>query len=251
MRQEIGRRMFVGTMVAGLPLIAGGGSLFAQARGGGPAAGKAAGRDGIDPLFAFTLRELGTIQTRARAAHALRGEDARTAALQLRTVALYAQELDLDSRVKRGLRAAVSDRGRDAVMYEKVDRAKLGNAVRTFGLRVDNFPDPSNIDYPTRAARLDALLAGGVTPSLLHAADVLSSISVTLDRQAALATGGVLRVQTWSSGFCQQIQHEIARLQADLAAVWATAFFFPDVAGAAYVITGAIGIQSVAEALYC
>src|SRR5512146_2836616 len=117
MRQEMGRRLFVGTMVAGLPLIADGSSLLAQSGAGQRPRGGARERDGIDPLFAFTLRELGRIQSRARAAHAMRGEDARPAALQLRTVALYAQEIDLDTTVKRALESAVARRGRDAVMY--------------------------------------------------------------------------------------------------------------------------------------
>ncbi|HVZ21071.1 MAG TPA: hypothetical protein VG871_08415 [Vicinamibacterales bacterium] len=238
-------------MVTGLPLIAGGPSLFAQSRAGRGGGAGAQRRDGIDPLFAFTLRELGRIQSRARAAHAMRGEDARTAALQLRTVALYAQELDLDSSVKRGLRAAVANRGRDAIMYAPVDKVKLAKGVEPFGLRIDDFPDAGAIDYPTRAARLDALLAGGITPSLSHAADVLDASAVVLDRQASVATGGMLRVQSWTTGFCDQIQRELNRLQAELSATLAAAFFNPDLLGAAYLITGAIGVQTVAQGIYC
>lgn len=250
MRQNIGRRAFVGTVVAGVPLLVNGPSLLAQSKPAAPAAG---GARPLDPFIEYTVRELAGIQRRAQRSHTMRGEDARAAAQQIRASVVYVRGLGLDDQVERALRAAVAASGRDAVLYPEVDPQQALAALRQFGLEADAFPDVSGVDYPTRAAMLDDLLSGGVTPALARIADTLSRASGELDRRAALATAPVVRVQDSSywSGFCASLQSSINQLQAEAYMLLLAAFFNPDLIGAYYLVEMAIGVDYSIWAAVC
>lgn len=248
MRQEIGRRAFVGTVIAGAPLLVEGPSLFAQSN-----AATAAGTGSLDPFIEYTVRELATIQRHAQEAHKMRGEEARAAAQQIRAAVVYVQGLGLDEEVKRATGSVVSANGRDAVMYPDVDGQRALAAMRQFGLTLDALPDTGGIDYVTRAALLDDLSKTGITPVLSRIADTLAGASAELDRRVATMATPIVRVQDmdWWSGFCSSLQSTIAQLQAEAYMLALVAWLNPDLLGAYYVVEAAIGVDYSIYAALC
>src|SRR5687768_2560177 len=178
MESVVGRRVFVGSVVAGLPLLAGAGvRAFAQAGAaaphGHPAAGPAA-----DPVLDHLVRQIAAAHNAARARRP-RGEDARAVASHLKTLAVYAKQVDLDARARASVRELVAEHGRDAVMYHEVGREARQASLERFGFRVEAraLDYQVNADYKARAAALDALLAGGLTPTWERMAKTLDQIA--------------------------------------------------------------------------
>jgi hypothetical protein len=242
MCQEIGRRAFVGSVIAGVPLLVDRPSLLAQS----PAASTAAARGGsLDPFIEFTVRGLAAIQRRAHDSHSMHGEQARAAAQQIRGAIVYLQGQRLDDDVERVAAAAVAANGRDALMYPEVDGLKALAAMRQFGLALDAFPDTTGVDFTTRAALVDDLSKTGVTPMLSRIADTLATASAELDRRAAAVTSPIVRVQdtAWWNGFCSSLTSTIAQLQAEAYMMALLSWFAPDMLGAYYLVQAAIGVD--------
>lgn len=240
MRQELGRRAFVGTVIAGVPLLVDRPSLSAQSK-----AAATGGGGSLDPFIEYTVRELASIQRHAQETHKMRGEEARAAAQQIRAAVVYVQGLGLDDEVKRTAGAVVSTNGRDAVMYPDVDSQRALAAMRQFGVTLDAFPETSSVDYVTRAALLDDLSKTGITPVLSRIADTLAGASAELDRRAATVATPLVRVQDadWWNGFCSSLQSSIAQLQAEAYMLALAAWIDPDLLGAYYLVEAAIGVD--------
>jgi hypothetical protein len=253
MPQEIGRRAFVGTMVAGLPLLAGGPVALAQSNAKGRARSGSTGGRPLDPFLEYSVRELGRIQRRAHAARRMRGEDARAAAQHLRSLRVYARGTTLDAAVIETVSAAVASQGRDALMYPKADPQKVADDMRQFGFEIADVPDAIVLDYAARAALLDQVQKEGVTPELTRIADTIARASAEFDRRAAMVAQPFVQVQDadWWGGFCGSLQYTIAKLQAEVYLLGFLAFLNPDLLGAYYLMSAGMGIDALVYGAGC
>ena len=224
MESVVGRRVFVGSVVAGLPLLAGAGArAFAQAGAATPHNHPAAA-GAVDPVLEHLVRQVAATHNVARARRP-RGEDARVLSAHLRTLVVYAQQIDLDGRVRSAVRELVAMHGRDAVMYHEVDRAVRQRSLERFGFRVESraLNHSSTADYKTRAAALEALLAGGVSPMWQRIASTLEQIAPEMEgREARFVPVRARQDAVWYGAFCDSLWADYERAQLMAAPVcWA------------------------------
>ena len=225
MESVVGRRVFVGSVVAGLPLLAGAGvRAFAQAGAAAPHSHPAAAA-GADPVLDHLVRQIAAAHNAARARRP-RGEDARAVASQLKTLAVYAKQIDLDARVRAGVRDLVAVHGRDAVMYHEVELVARQASLERFGFRVEaralNYP--VHADHTARAAALDALLADGLSPMWQRMARTLDQIAPEIDRRGAPVVAVRARQDViWYGAFCDSLWADYERAQLMAAPIcWAS-----------------------------
>ncbi len=175
--------MFVGSVVAGLPLLA-----ASTARGAGGAALQVAHTHGSgtapDQVIDHIVRQMAAAHNGLRRAR--RGEFARACAAQLRMLAVYGRATGLDARVKSGLAALVEREGRDNVLYAEVDRARMRAELKAYGVqspdeRVLDAPQP--LDYAARSAIVDALMTAGPTAHWEKLAAMLELAAQDVDRR--------------------------------------------------------------------
>ena len=140
MQSVVGRRVFVGSVAAGVPLLAGAGiKAFAQAGAAAPHNHPVAAT-AEDPVLRQLVREIAATHNAARARRP-RGEDARALASQLRTLSVYAKQLDLAAKSIRQLAAHV-----------RSERAALGDLLVP---SVERFIGFMKTDRTTPAAQRD------------------------------------------------------------------------------------------------
>src|SRR5688572_11967423 len=108
METGIGRRLFVGSVVAGLPLLASTSRLAAQ-EGAGSLHQHADAVMASDQVLEHIVRQLAGIHNAMR--RQSRGEHMRAFAAQLRTLAVYGRQAGLDAAVKTGIGALVERDG--------------------------------------------------------------------------------------------------------------------------------------------
>ena len=231
MKAVVGRRVFVGSVVAGLPLLAGVGvRTFAQGGVAAPHAHPAA-EAAVDPVIEHIVREIAATHN-AVLARDPRAEDARALASHLRTLTVYARQIDLDGQIRAAVRDLVAAEGRDAVMYHERDVATRRKVLEQYGFRVD--PNLLNhqgtpADYKRRAAALDAVLAGGLTPALRRMAATLERLAPELERRSGVRFAPVSARQdaAYWQGFCQSLYEDYQEAQ-DIAkpVCWAAAMPF-------------------------
>jgi hypothetical protein len=245
MHAQLGRRVFIGSVAAGLPMLAVA-TPFAQTAGKGAKAGS-------DPVFDHALDELGRIYTRGKARKAFNGEDVRAAAAQLRSAAVYGRQIDVDGRTRKVLREQVARKGRDAFVDQRPDHAKGLADLKRHGIERDpQWRGGPTADYTTQLQELDGFLKNGPTLALERTAALLERVSEELDRQASTQGATLRRVgQSWYSGFCAQLSAEIARLTVEASAVLAVAYFLPDVYAMYLMILAAIAFQTGVYAWTC
>jgi hypothetical protein len=145
-----------------------------------------------------------------------RGEDARALSAQLRTLAVYATQIDLDERARAAVRDLVATHGRDAVIYHEIDLAVRQRSLERFGFRVEAraLNHAANADYQTRAAALDALLAGGVSPIWQRLASTLERVAPEMDRRGAQVVPVSARQDAvWYGAFCDSLWTDYERAQ--------------------------------------
>lgn len=211
MKSVVGRRVFVGSVVAGLPLIAGAGArTLAQSRG---AAGQHehAADNSSDPVFDHLLREMAAVHNRMQ--RSIRGEDARAFASQLRTLAVYARAQDLDDKIKAALNETIRREGRTAVLYREHDPNAARQELARYGFQFPRQGDAARApDFRVRAGVLDAVLAAGATPQWVRLADLLERIAPEIDRRnGSIVRVGLMRQDAaYWSGFCAQLDKELA-----------------------------------------
>jgi hypothetical protein len=248
MNAEVNRRVFVGSMAAGLPFLAGATTQLA-AQSGGAAHVHPSSNVAKDPMFDHALRQMAGILNRTKA-RGLTGEDARAIAAHLQTLVVYGNQINIDAPAKKALRELVRRRGRDATLYLQIDRLKSRNHLKEYGVDADErWFDTDKADYETRALAFDDLMQSGVTGLLAHTGTTFELIAAELDRRGG-QLANIRRVQDdWTIGFCQQLQREISRLSMDAAFVCGASVFFAMLTPVCGAIEIAIGVQ-LAYAFY-
>jgi len=220
MNVEVGRRVFVGSMAAGLPLLAGGGATLAFAQ-------KQNGATRIqDPVFDQLLTDMkGSVRSLSQAGS---GEQARRLASSLRVFAAWGASKQFDSRVKATLRDVAKREGRDALLRRSVDPAMFKAEAREFGFDGTSavpLPVPQPVDFVTRQRVLDDLLANGVTPRWRAVAATLDDAARSLDRMAAARSAGVTLVAQVDPSICRMIQQELNYLTVQMV-FWCAPWFY-------------------------
>ena|SRR5262245_14376867 len=248
MNADVSRRVFVGSVAAGIPALAGvaygvrAGSVLTRGHDHG-----AAGNP--DPMFDHALKELAAIHNRVQLRGA-KGEDARSIAAQLRSIAAYGLLVGIDAPSKRALSDLVRSKGRDAVLYSEVDRAAVKARLKEYGVQLDDrMPNRVALDYNARNDILTELENGGVTGLLTRTATRFETIAAETDRLGDRAAR-VRRVQSssdrdWYIGFCQQLQQEITRLGIDAGLVCGISYFWPLLAPVCAMIELAAAVQGL------
>jgi hypothetical protein len=253
MKSPIGRRAFVGGVVAGLPVLAASGAgAFAQGAGTAHVHGL-----GVlpDPVLEHLARQLAAIHNRART-RGMRGEDARAFAATLRTMSVYGKQLDLDGQVRTALSEHLAANGRDSVLYQQGDRSATNAELQRFGFDIDSrlLARDVNHDYATRAAALDELMSGGASGAWERIAALLDRAAPELDRRAAQIRPVAAQDWNYWYGFCTSLQRDINSLE--LQAGWMCALaaipYWGAIAGPSCVaIWGGIAALAVAYLGYC
>lgn len=212
METGIGRRMFVGSIVATLPIVASRGRLTAQSGAG--AAHIHPNGVTVDPVFEHIARQLATSHNAMR--RDPRGEHLRAFAAQLRTLTVYARASGLDETVKSRVSALIARDGRYNVMYQEPDLEHLRSELRAYGAQPDErlLKAPVTLDYAARGAALDSLLQSGVSARWERLAATLDRLALEVDRRSA----GVVRVSRQTeadfwAGYCKQLWSEYSEVQ--------------------------------------
>jgi hypothetical protein len=206
MKSATGRRMFVGSMAAGLPLIAGTAGVLAQ---NGAAQHDHGGGD-VDPVIDHLVRQIAAIHNAAQAAP--RGEHFRALSMQLRTLAVYDRQIDLDTRLRRAVRQLVDREGRNAVLYAEPDEEMRRKNLQSFGFRPQNRVRQSPLapSHAEREAALDAVLQSGVTPVFERLAATADRIAGRIDTSPARRVGDD---SDWWRGFCGELWNQYQQAQ--------------------------------------
>jgi hypothetical protein len=203
MKPEVGRRVFVGTVVAGLPLLTGKATVLAQGVAGGHDHAPLAAND---PVLEQIVRQIAAIHNSAQAG--LRGEHTRALAMQLRMLAVYERQLGVDDHVRAAAREMVDREGRGAILYAEPDVEGRRRAMRQYGFRPDD-RGPDLTPPPTHAQReaaLDRLLAEGITPAFDRLATAAELVGRELDRRSVKAINIALQDDAdYIRGYCESI----------------------------------------------
>ena len=239
MEAQVGRRLFMGTVAAGLPLlvsqnVAGQAHTHTTAKGG-------------DAILEHLAREMAQVHNRV-VQRGPRGEDARALAAALRTLKVYAPQVDLDGKVKKGVRSMVAKHGREQVLYAEPDRRRMRDELRRFGGQPKD--DPSRVvaaaDHATRVKVLDEMLTRGMSPALERLAMAFEEAATELER-TDLAT--IRRVRR--STDCFQWYHTIQWLEIEAGIMCAAAIFIPAAATACAMLMASLAVYQTFYALYC
>jgi hypothetical protein len=214
METAMGRRMFVGSVIAGLPLFASTSRLAAQA-GAGSLHQHADAVVASDPVLEHIVRQLAGIHNTMR--RQPRGEHMRSFATQLRTLAVYGPQAGLDATVKAGIAALIERESRDRVLYTEIDLARVLADLKTYGAQVDErlLAAPITLDYAARSAALGALLQSGPSPRLERIAATLERIAPAVDARLA-TTVRVNQIQydeDYWRGYCAELWSQYSETQ--------------------------------------
>ena len=132
MRPEVGRRVFVGSVAAGLPLLASRTALLAQ---GGAMAHDHGAIAAADPVIDQIVRQMALIHNSAQAGP--RGTHARALASQLRMLTVYQRQQGIDDQARAAVKDMVDQQGRNALLYAEPDREMRRQAMQQYGFRPD------------------------------------------------------------------------------------------------------------------
>jgi hypothetical protein len=250
MNAEVSRRVFVGSVAAGLPLLAQGGSAsFAKA--GVAAHNHATGDGSADPVLEHVARQVAAIHNKTKE-RGITSEDARAIAAHLRTVDVYGRQINMNEQTKQAARKFFEAKGREAALYLDTDRRAAREELKRHGVDADDrWLETSGVDYLTRVQSRDDLLRTGLSGVLARAATTFDTIAAELDRRGVGQTAKVVRVQTWYDGYCAQIQREIMRLEMDAGFVCAFGAYYGALTSVCLMIGAAISVQLAAYFLYC
>jgi hypothetical protein len=200
----MGRRVFVSSAVAGLPLLAASATrTLAQSD-----TDTTHVHDGtvVDPVVDHITRQLAATHNAMR--RDPRGEHLRAFAAQLRTLAVYGRQSGLDAKLTSAVGVLIARDGRDRVLYAKPDRDQLLAELTRFGVNVDErvLAVESDLDYRRRSAALDGLLKSGLSLRWEQLAAALERSAPEVDRRAA-TTLRVNRAQDeeYWKGYCDSL----------------------------------------------
>ena len=237
MNVEVGRRVFVGSVVAGLPLLAGAGAEVAWAQRGRAAA----------PLRDPLLDQLQADMQRAVRAfsRSKSGEHARSLSSSLRLLAAWGTSSQLDARVKETLRRVIARDGRDSLLWRNVDPDKFRADARGLGFdgaSIAPLPALPAVDYGTRERVLNDMLANGVTGRWRRLADTLDAAAGVLDQRAASVRGGVTLAAQYDPTVCAAISQQMFWLNVELA-FWCAPWFYWFPYGCLYTTSALLGVS--------
>ena len=210
METSIGRRVFVGSVVAGLPLLA------STARGAalGPQTTHVhATGGGADLVIDHIVRQMAAAHNGLR--REPKGEHLRAFAAQLRTLAVYGRSIGVDSKQKSAITTLIQREGRDAVLYAEPDRAQIRAELKAIGAQPDErlLNAPRALDYKARNAALNAFLASDPTALWEELATALERVAPELDRRMT----SVLRVSrqddAFWEGYCYALWEYLKEVQ--------------------------------------
>jgi hypothetical protein len=212
METGMGRRVFVGSVVAGLPLLASPAARIAAQSSSGSTHIHA---DGVatDPVLDHIARQLAGIHNAMR--RQPRGEHMRAVAAQLRTLAVYGRQIDVDSRMRSLVGALVKRDGRDGVLYLQPDAERVRADLKRFGAEPDEklLRAPITLDYAARSAALNRLLQSGLSVQWERMAALLDRMAPGIDERAST----VIRVRQddpdYWEGYCTQLWSEYSEAQ--------------------------------------
>ena len=239
MEAQVGRRLFMGTVAAGLPLLVSQ-DVAGQAHNHG-------GAKGTDPVFDHLAREMAQIYNRVQQ-RGPRGDDARALAAALRTLKVYAGQVDFDAKVKKGVRTMVGRQGRDQLLYAEPDRRRMREELRRFGGNAPAVPERSiaPADPATRSRILDEMTTRGFTPALERLAAGFEQAAATLDR-SGLTPVRLVR----ESADCFQWRHTIQWLEIEAGIMCAASILIPAAATACAMLMASLAVYQTFYALYC
>jgi hypothetical protein len=215
MNAAVNRRVFVASVVAGLPTLVGAAHDVAAPASRGHDHATAEGD--ADAVLEHVVQEMAAVHSRG-SQRGYSGEHARAIAAQLRTAAVRGGQLGIDAAATRGVQQLIRRRGRDAVLTIDIDTAKARAQMKRYGIEIDDrWFGARTPDHATRAKALDVLLSGGITDMLTHAAGVFDKLGSVLDVRA----GAVARARHAQSdplwwSFCWGLLTEIMMLMAQL-----------------------------------
>ena len=234
MKPEVGRRVFVGSVIAGLPLLFGRSALLAQGSG---LAHKHPTVAGPDPVVDQIVRQIALIHNSAQAGP--RGAHARALAAQLRMLSVYLRQQGADDHVRTAVRELVDREGRNTVLYAEPDAEWRQSVMQQYGFRPDERARNVQVN-PTHGARetaLDALLDEGLTPMYERMAATLDKISRPLDRRRRrLVT--IAQDDEWQQGFCAELWSQYSQAQLMAVPFCLTARYFAWAAPACLAMEG-------------
>jgi hypothetical protein len=221
MSVEVGRRMFVGSVVTGLPLVA---------SGGGAGLAWAQRQDGAAPVHDLVVTELQRLAKEGASKMRTRpGEGTRQIASALRLRAAHGKKENIDAQVARALRRAIQKESRQAILLRQPDAEQFRSELAAAGFPNAVLPA---VDLAAREKLLNALLTTGYTGVLTALATQLEEQAEALDRNfgnAVQAAGDgfpilLRRAQTpgsEASYYCPILRSQLQHLTF-LQAVWCT-----------------------------
>jgi hypothetical protein len=242
MSGEVGRRVFVGSVVTGLPLLAGGGASLAWAQRQGSAGAV------HDPVV---IHIVGDMKRAVRSlSKAPSGEQARRLASSLRLLSTWGGSRQVDARVKETLRGVIARDGRQGLLRREIDPSLFRAEARALGFDGTSavpLPALPSIDYTTKQMILDDLLANGVTARWKAVADTLEAAAASLDRLAAMQSRGMTLAaqQPTDPSICRMINQELYYLNLQII-FWCAPWFWwvPEPCGLA--TSAYLGVAAVA-----
>lgn len=167
MELQVSRRLFVGTLGAGLPLLAAGITTAQDTHQ----------HDADDPVSVELKRQLkAALRGLGGPRH---GEASRHLASTVRIAVAQATATGLDAQVIAGVKQAIRARGRDALLTADIAPSRLAAEAREFGVSV---PAMTPFDYASRSAVLDAMLKNGITGTWSKAADTFDKLGAEADK---------------------------------------------------------------------
>ena len=220
MNVEVDRRVFVGSVVTGLPLLVTGGAELAWAQR------KPGSAEARDPVVSQVVADMK--RAVRRLSRAPSGEHARNLASSLRVLAAWGAANRFDDRVKTTLRGVTAREGRGALLRRDLDLATFKAEAREFGFdgaSVVPLPVLPVIDDVTKQRVVDSLITNGVTEHWRALAKMLESAAASLDQMAALRPGGVTLVAQTDPSICIMINQEMYHLSVQLV-FWCAPWFY-------------------------
>lgn len=241
MNVENGRRVFLGSVAAGLPLLAGAGVDLAYAQ---RAPALPAGRNPLLEQVRRDMRSAVAMVSRAKS-----GEAGRRLASSLRVLAAWGQSTDLDARVRQTMRTATARHGRDQVLWRPVSQEMFRAEARAMGFdgaAVMPLPVLRSGDVALRRRVMNDLTADGITARWTALAGQLEALAATFDQQAARQRDGGLLVaaQTGATVQCQHLSQSLFYLEVQMA-FWCAPWFawFPE--GCALLVGAVLGASAM------
>lgn len=203
METGIGRRVFVGSVVAGLPLLTS--STAGAVRAGWQTTHLHPAGEAADPVLEHLVRQLASAHNELR--RQPKGEHARAFAAQLRTFAVYGRSIDLDAKVKAATAQLIERDGRDAVLYAEVHRDRMREELKRYGAQPDDrlLNRSVTLDYASRSAALSEMMTSGVVARFEQMAAILERVASDIDRRTGTAVRVGRQDDAFWEGYCQSL----------------------------------------------